>query len=331
MAEPPPDLARLKLLEWVRQHPVKGYFPDKPMSAGEIAHHAGVTVAVEILGHLVKRLHPITWLHIAWEAMVLQAERDELPGKRREAQREAFRQYMQDKFWSDESLYDSKATREAAFDRYAGNTAGHAIVPALTQEAEIKRREMMDEVSDRWLERSQTLSGLQERVDFYEKNKPDLATNEEHKRNLEQAAGLHKRAEELRQIAALPGDTRWVKDPGHVNGGYSASIHREQHLRDAAYAEQQAKVLEVAVPQGWANATDIARREVESHKTMMANEAAKEVQSVRDFESRSSNWVYTPEMVDTLSSKAQPEPAEPADDQRSDNDRFYDIVGGRPD
>jgi hypothetical protein len=59
----------------------------------------------------------------------------------------------------------------------------------------------------------------------------------------------------------------------------------------------------------------------------VAEEAARDIQSVKDFESNPANWDLTPDQQDMLTCKTEPEKS----DQRSDDERLYDVVGGRPD
>jgi hypothetical protein len=199
-------------------------------------------------------------------------------------------------------------------------------VPELTKEAQAKRQELMDQVSDRWLERTEKVNELQQRLQALEASKPDLATSAEHKRNVEQAAGMRKEAAELRRLADIPGSTRWVRDPKVPSGGYDVQVDPGWARNEAQYMETLAKNLEGEVYHRWAAPTEHTRSELASHKAYMVSEAAKDVQSVKDFESRPGNWVYSPEMQDKLTSRGEPQET----DERSDNDRFYDVVGGRP-
>jgi hypothetical protein len=265
MAEPPPDLAALKLPQWVRQHHPRSY--DQEILDPPSEREQDVTMLKsmgKVAWYTVRGgISPVGWVSLGWDVVKGLARHEvmrNLPALRKEAQREDFRNLMWEKFWTNEALYDSSATREAAFDALVGDNAGHGIVPALTQQAEVKRSELMDRVNDRWLDKLERGSELVGDLEFYEQMKPGPDADK--------------------------------------------SAHQD-----------------------WNAMVESKQKELDSFNAAMAAEAVQDIQLVKDFESNPSNWDLTPDQQSMLTSKMEPQEG----DQRSDDDAFYDVVGGRPD
>jgi hypothetical protein len=223
--EGPPNLPYLELGRWIVSHPPKSYYRDQ-----SVPIVGPVMAVVDVVAHGVEKLHPLGWALFPFEILHAQMEleeREELPARRLEAQREGFRQLMWDQFWTNESRYDS---------------AG--------------------EVSDRWLPKVENLYDLQQRLQTLEKEKPPLS----------------KANEEL----IRKGDI----------GGFFGTTDPAAHER-ANYV-------------GWEAETRETRKAFESSQAAMAADVAKDVQSVKDFESNPANWSLTPEQQAILTSKAQP-------------------------
>jgi hypothetical protein len=273
MGERPPDLASLKLPDWYRQHPVKSYTLDSDGPHYGQAVYEGVKAARRIITVGVRgSLGPLGWLSLGFDLLKAwcQPSVDEIAAERKEAQREDFRNLMWEKFWTNEAFYDSNGVREAAFDKFAGDNTGHNTVPPLTQQAEIKKSEMIDRIDDRWLEKLERASELQQRLEEVEKSKP---------------------------APDAPPFPKFAS-PGEY----------------------------VSAQQAWAWQVEGARKELDSYYAEMGQEALRDMQSVKDFESKPANWDLTPDQQNILTDKMEPE----ASDERSDDDRFYDVVGGRP-
>jgi hypothetical protein len=150
-------------------------------------------------------------------------------------------------------------------------------VPELTQDAEVKRQQMMDQVSDRWLPKVESVYNVHYRLETLEANKPPLSKANEEILRKGEPIGF--------------GST----DPGAVER--------------ATYAVWEHDVRET-------------RKAFESQQAALLADVAHDVKPVKDFESNPANWNLTPDQQAILTSKAQP---------RSDDDKFYDVVGGRPD
>lgn len=254
---------------------MKSYLPGaEDLSNAEVGVMAAKWGARGLKFLITGSVGPLGWLGIGVDffmGFARKAALAELPAQRKEAQREDFRNYMWEKFWTNEAHYDSRADREAAFDKFVGDNTGHNVVPALTQQAELKRQDLIDGIDDRWLEKLDRASELQQRLEEVEKAKP--------------------------APDAPP-------HPKFASPGEFVSQHEV-----------------------WTWQVEAARKELDSYMGAMAEEAARDVQSVKEFESKPGNWDLTPDQQNMLTNKMEPE----ASDERSDDDRFYDVVGGRPD
>ena len=207
-------------------------------------------------------------------------------------------------YWANPDWYDSRMDREAAFDRFVGDGVGHLTVPELTKEAVERRQELIRQINDRWLDRTEKVEALQQKLQGLEANKPDLATDKEHQRNLADAARLRGQAEEARKLAASGEEFRWVKDG--PNGPYEVSIHPEQELKRAREMEAEARRLETRVPTIVNGDITHARQQLEAYQTEMVDAAEQEIQSVRDFESNPAHWDLTQEQRDMVTSHGEP-------------------------
>ena len=147
----PLELPLINMTQWKKDHP-SWRFLHRP-SDGVIIAETGATIVLEVLGHAVKVLAPVGWLHIAYQVITLSA-RDHEAGQ---AQLEAWNTYMSQAFWNNEKAFPAAGLREAEFDRLAGDNRNHGITPTLTPEAQLKKEQLIAEINGRWLANAETM------------------------------------------------------------------------------------------------------------------------------------------------------------------------------
>jgi hypothetical protein len=309
--EAPADLPRLPfidLAEWLAKHPVSMYW--ESTSAGEIVEKGVVAVVVHGVTHVFEALEPVAWLHLGWDFLELVAEANERPEKAKEAQFEAWNEYMVERFWNNEAAYPSATLRETAFDELVGDNASHGIVPQLTPDAELHKQEMIRAADERWLQNMHAMVDAKEKLEFWEPRA------EERHRDL-----LERVAKEMREA-----DANAAKDPDRAE-----RAHRWAEWAKDAIARHDASDEDVYVAQ--------ARATMESYKA--------DLQKVAEFETNPSNWELTPDQKAMLHDLACETPKATCDmpagqtvpteagqvsgPVSDDADRIYDVVGGRPD
>lgn len=304
--EQPSDLPQLPFLditEWLSKHTVRSYW--ETPSDGHIATGLGITAGLEILGHTVEALEPVTWIHLGWEILESWSEAEERPQKAKEAQLEAWNVYMWEKFWTNESACPSRETREASFDALVGDNANHGIVPELTKEAEAKREELIFKANERWLEHMQGMLEAKKDLEYYGPKAEAV-----HQELLARAA------EELKKAEADA-----ATDPQKAQ----MERHWAEWARDA-------------VARGHAGDEDFYVNR--ARETMNAYQ--EDLKKVLEFEANPANWDLTQDQRQMLhgltsempvnSSQMPPSQTTDADPAVSDGaEGIYDVVGGRPD
>lgn len=147
----PLELPLRNMAQWKKDHPWYRFFHSP--SGGEAVGKAAVTIGLEVLGHSVKVLSPIGWLHFAYEVLESAGHDDEA----RHAQLLAWNAHMSGTFWDNESAYPAAGLREAEFDRLAGDNRSHGITPILTEQAEFDKQQLIAEINGRWLANAETM------------------------------------------------------------------------------------------------------------------------------------------------------------------------------
>jgi len=306
--EEPPDLPLLELGEWILKHPAGSYFPDAdaPVSDGHVIEATAIGVGVGAVAEVVG-FPLLGWLHLAYEIFESAArglELEELPARRREAQLEAWHAYMWEKFWADETQYQSRDAREAAFDRLVGDNASHGIVPVLTKDAESRRQELLNQINDRWLEKMEALNGRTRSLERLAADTPENAA--ERARYVAQAEYFRKEAAELRRLADTPGARIWV--PDGAGGGYEGAVDPKRALEQAADLEKDANALE----HRFDDRIHIVQSELESQKAALLDDMRKDVQSVTDFDTNPAHWDLTADQQAMLTCEAPAQTDKPA-------------------
>lgn len=217
-------------------------------SEGAVAGKVAVTAGLEILGHSVKVLAPVGWVHLGYEFLELFIAASERDDKAREAQLQAWNSHMSKTFWSNETAVPSSDLREAAFDAMVGDNANHGIVPTLTAAAEQRRQELIAEVNARWFGNLDAMASAKE---FVDRHGPEAAGSKamwqaevaEARRNADLYVLMDPaRSEQARQRA------EWLQGWADGSGNY---VKPSQAVVDSYNADVK-KVLELeANPANW--------------------------------------------------------------------------------